>query len=155
MLAAYSLGLPAVVLIRSALASFYSRSDTTTPLYASLTAVAVNVMFKIILTGTYGVVGLALATVIGAWVNLLLLVILAKRRAWTAPDATLAKTIAAALAGCVLLALFVIFARAPIAGMLPGGAIPVLAALAIGGGVIYGACLLTVLRLSGERLRRK
>ena len=42
-LAAYAVGLPAVVLIRSAVASFYARSDTTTPLIASLTAVAVNV----------------------------------------------------------------------------------------------------------------
>jgi putative peptidoglycan lipid II flippase len=153
-LAAYSLGLPAVVLIRSALASFYSRSDTITPLFASLAAVAVNVVFKIILTGTYGVVGLALATVIGAWVNLLLLVILARRRGWTAPDATLLKTIAAALAGCVLLGLFVLVAKEPLAGLVPG-AIPVLAALAIGGGIVYGAGLFTALRLTGVRLRRK
>jgi len=67
----------------------------------------------------------------------------------------LAKTIAAALAGCLLLGLFVIFARAPIADLMPGGAIPVLAILAVGGAVVYGAGLFTVLRLSGERLRRK
>jgi putative peptidoglycan lipid II flippase len=153
-LAAYSLGLPAVVLIRSALASFYSRSDTITPLFASLTAVAVNVVFKIILTGTYGVVGLALATVIGAWVNLLLLVIIARRRGWTDPDAALGKTVAAALAGCALLAVFVLMAKEPLAGLVPGP-IPLLAALALVGAVIYGAGLFAVLRLWGVRLRRK
>jgi putative peptidoglycan lipid II flippase len=153
-LAAYSLGLPAVVLIRSALASFYSRSDTLTPLYASLAAVAINVVFKVILTGTYGVVGLALATVIGAWVNLLLLVGLAWRRGWTAPDATLLKTVAAALVGCVLLGAFVIAARGPIAEFTPG-AIPLLAALAVGGGVVYGAGLFGALRVTGIRLRRR
>ncbi|HZW46479.1 MAG TPA: murein biosynthesis integral membrane protein MurJ, partial [Microvirga sp.] len=46
-LAAYGLGLPAAVLIRSAVASFYARSDTATPLIASLTAVGVNVVVKI------------------------------------------------------------------------------------------------------------
>ena len=35
-LAAYAVGLPAVVLIRSAVASFYARSDTTTPVVAAL-----------------------------------------------------------------------------------------------------------------------
>jgi putative peptidoglycan lipid II flippase len=153
-LAAYALGLPAVVLIRSALASFYSRSDTVTPLYISLTAVAVNVAFKIVLTGTYGVVGLALATVIGAWVNLLLLVIVARRRGWNAPDAMLGKTLAAALAGCVLLAVFVLAARDPLAA-LDLGPIPILAALGTGGALIYGAALFMVLRVTGVRLRRK
>ena len=33
-LAAYAIGLPAVVLIRSAVASFYARADTKTPLIA-------------------------------------------------------------------------------------------------------------------------
>ena len=70
-------GLPAVVLIRSAVASFYARADTKTPLIASLAAVAVNVALKIMLMGTYGVVGLALGTAIGTWVNLVLLFVLA------------------------------------------------------------------------------
>ena len=91
-LAAYAIGLPAAVLIRSAVASFYARSDTVTPLIASLTAVAVNVALKIVLTGPYGVVGLALATAIGIWVNLGLLVLLAMRRDWMAPGGTLGRT---------------------------------------------------------------
>src|SRR5688572_8304703 len=78
-LTAYALGLPAIVLIRSAVASFYAREDTRTPLFASLAAVAVNIAAKLVLTGPYGVVGLALGTVVGAWVNLGLLVLLAYR----------------------------------------------------------------------------
>ena len=84
-LAAYAIGLPAAVLIRSAVASFYSRSDTVTPLIASLSAVAVNVGLKIVLTGPYGVVGLSLATAIGIWVNLGLLVFLALRQGLDVP----------------------------------------------------------------------
>ena len=112
-LAAYAVALPAVVLIRSALASFYARSDTVTPLKISLTAVAVNIAFKLVLTGPFGVVGLALATAIGAWVNLGLLMIVARRRSWSAPDVYLGKVLAAALAGCMLLAAFVLLARTP------------------------------------------
>ena len=61
-LAAYATGLPAVVLIRSAVASFYSREDTKTPLVASLSGVAVNVLAKLALMAQMGVAGLALGT---------------------------------------------------------------------------------------------
>ncbi len=158
-LAAYAIALPAVVLIRSALASFYARSDTVTPLKISLTAVAVNIAFKLVLTGPFGVVGLALATAIGAWVNLGLLLIVARRRSWSAPDAYLGKVLGAALAGCVLLAAFVILARSPfaeLAGSLPGAMLAEaqLAMLAIGGGLIYGFTVLAILHGLGIRLRR-
>ncbi len=56
-LAAYGLALPAAVLIRSIVASFYARHDTRTPVVASLTAVAVNVGLKVVLTGPLGVMG--------------------------------------------------------------------------------------------------
>ncbi len=103
-LAAYAIGLPAAVLIRSAVASFYARSDTLTPLIASLAAVAVNVLIKIMLMETYGVVGLALGTAIGIWVNLVLLVFLATRRDWMAPSAQLGRILAAVAAATILLA---------------------------------------------------
>ncbi len=47
-LAAYAVGLPAIVGIRSMVASFHARSDTKTPLYASLTAIAVNLVIKLL-----------------------------------------------------------------------------------------------------------
>ena len=45
-LVAYALGLLPFVLIRSVTATFLARGDTATPVKASLTAVAVNVVFK-------------------------------------------------------------------------------------------------------------
>ncbi len=42
-------GLIAIVLIRSAVASFQARGDTKTPMYISLFAVAINVCLKIVL----------------------------------------------------------------------------------------------------------
>ena len=45
-LSAYAIGLPAAVLIRSAVASFYARSDTMTPLIASLGAVSPEITIE-------------------------------------------------------------------------------------------------------------
>jgi len=71
-LAAYAIGLIPFVLIRSAVATFYARKDTATPVKASLTGLAANVVLKVLLMGSLAQVGLALATAIGAWINLLL-----------------------------------------------------------------------------------
>src|SRR5712671_2535528 len=51
-LAAYALGLLPFVLIRSVTATFLARGDTATPVKASLTAVTVNVVCKIVLMGS-------------------------------------------------------------------------------------------------------
>jgi putative peptidoglycan lipid II flippase len=158
-LQAYAVGLPAIVLIRSAVSSFYARSDTTTPVIASLTAVAVNVGLKIVLMGPFGVVGLALATALGAWVNLLLLVILAYRRDWTAPSGTLGRTAIAVLVAAALLAAFAVLGRSPVSAYTT--ALPawrdetLLVALGAAGAVIYAAVLLIALKLLRVRLARR
>src|SRR5215475_8553564 len=71
-LVAYAFGLLPFVLIRSVIATFLARGDTATPVKASLTAVAVNVLFKALFYSFTALaqVGLALATSIGAWLNL-------------------------------------------------------------------------------------
>src|SRR4051812_12197742 len=157
-LAAYAVGLPAVVLIRSAVASFYARADTVTPVVAALAAVAVNVALKLLLMRPYGVVGLALATALGAWVNFGLLFALAYRRDWTAPSAALAKTLAAVVAASIVLALYTFVAQAPVARAAAALAAwrdeTALGALAIGGALIYGVALLLGLKLLGVRLAR-
>ena len=79
-LAAYAIGLIPFVLIRSAVATFYARKDTATPVKAALIGVAVNVALKIALMGPLAQIGLALGTAIGAWINLLLVLGFAARR---------------------------------------------------------------------------
>ena len=99
-LSAYAAGLLAFVLIRSATAPFFARGDTATPVMASLIAVAVNIAFKVALMGPLAQVGLAIATSIGAWINLSLVVWFAVRRGLFAIDARLKKSLAMlALAG--------------------------------------------------------
>jgi putative peptidoglycan lipid II flippase len=93
-LAAYAVGLIPFVLIRSAVATFYARKDTATPVKAALTGVAVNVALKIALVGALAQVGLALATAVGAWINLLLVIGFAVRAGYLEFDRALMQSLA-------------------------------------------------------------
>jgi putative peptidoglycan lipid II flippase len=102
-LMAYAIGLLPFVLMRSVTAAFLSRGDTATPVKALFVAVAVNVALKILLMDRYAQVGLAFATSVGAWINLLLLVWFATRQKLFSIDRHLLKSSARfALAGGAL-----------------------------------------------------
>src|SRR6059058_3263944 len=106
-LAAYAVGLIPFVLIRSAVATFYARKDTATPVKAALIGVAVNVALKIALVGSLAQVGLALATAVGAWVNLLLVTEFAARAGYLDLDRALMRSmmkflVSGAILGVVL-----------------------------------------------------
>ena len=114
-LAAYATGLVPFVLIRSAVATFYARKDTATPVKAALTGLAVNVVLKILLMGSFAQVGLALATAVGAWINLVLVLGWAVRAGYLDVDPPLWRSLAKfLLCGAVLaLALWMVAAFAP------------------------------------------
>ena len=147
-LAAYAIGLLPFVLIRSVAATFLARGDTATPVKAALIAVAVNVAFKIILMAPLAQVGLALATSIGAWLNLALVVAFAVRAGHLKlPGFLGGRTGRLALAGIVL-ALALWLGEAAIArldlgivGRRDEGRLALLAGL---GGLVYGAALVVV-----------
>src|SRR6202045_1489113 len=138
-LAAYALGLLPFVLVRSVTATFFARGDTATPVKAALTAVAVNVIFKILLMAPLAQVGLALATSIGAWLNLALVAWFAGRADHLALDARLGRSlIRLAVAGGAL-ALVLWLAQGAIARMWPSaGDVGTLAVLAASGAVGSG-----------------
>jgi putative peptidoglycan lipid II flippase len=104
-LAAYALGLVPFVLIRSVVATFFARGDTANPVKASLAAVAVNIAFKILLVGSLAQVGLALATSIGAWINLVLVLWLAARAGLIGFDPGLRRAVLKIAAAGIALAL--------------------------------------------------
>src|SRR5450755_1655345 len=79
---------------RSAVATFYARKDTATPVKASLTGLTANVLLKILLMGSLAQVGLALATAVGAWINLLLVVGFAVRAGYLDLDRALMQSLA-------------------------------------------------------------
>lgn len=145
-LAAYALGLLPFVLIRSVTATFLARGDTLTPVKASLTAVAVNVVFKVLLMGPLAQVGLALATSLGAWLNLGLVVWFALRRGHFAFEAGLRRAVARLAVAGVALAVVLWLAQAPVARLFASwpswrdeSTLAVLAA--IGGGVYFAIVL--------------
>ena len=158
-LAAYGLGLMPIVLIRSAVASFQARGDTTTPMLISLAAIAINVALKLVLYRTYGAVGLALATAVGAWVNLGGLVLLALRRGWMRPDLGLAEVAAATFCASGLLALVVEVSEPPALAFADGLAHlrneAQLAFTGAAGAVVYAVVLFVSLAALGTPMRRR
>ena len=151
-LAAYAFGLIPFVLIRSAVATFYARKDTATPVKAALTGVAVNVALKILLVGSLAQIGLALATAAGAWINLLLVIGFAVRSGYLVLDrAWLRSFVKFALAGAILGGALWFAARLAAVHLGQLSAFrdeAVLAASAIAGGLVY---LASVLALFGRR----
>jgi putative peptidoglycan lipid II flippase len=104
-LAAYAVGLIPFVMIRSAVSTFYARKDTATPVKASLTGLAANLALKVLLMASLAQVGLALATAVGAWINLLLVLGFAVRAGYLDLDRALIKSLAKfAASGAVLAA---------------------------------------------------
>ncbi|MBV9220491.1 MAG: murein biosynthesis integral membrane protein MurJ [Methylobacteriaceae bacterium] len=158
-LGAYGLGLFAVVLIRSAVASFQARGDTTTPMVAALVAVAFNVALKIALYRTLGTVGLAGATAAGAWINLAILVVLAVRRGDMRPDRRLIDLLIAVFLAADALAAIAVFGAGPLQRLaMPFGsfrATSELLVLAVIGMTGYLATLLIGLRVLGIKLARR
>ena len=101
------LGLPAYVLVKVLVPNFYARSDTRTPVVAAFISLFVFVAMNIVLLEPLGVVGVALASVVGAWINVAYLyVVLVKRDYYTIPltlvGRILRQLVAAAAMGAAL-----------------------------------------------------
>ena len=142
-LMAYAVGLLPFVLMRSATVTFLSRGDTITPIKALFVAVIVNVGLKILLMDRLAQVGLALATSIGAWINLLLLVWLAARQNLLTIDRSLKQAaLKLAIAGAGL-AFALLVCERPIASLSPRDELTLLA-LGATGFVVYGGIVLAL-----------
>jgi putative peptidoglycan lipid II flippase len=76
----FLLGLVAHVLIALLAPVFYAGKDTRTPVTAALVAVAVDVAAAVVLFPFFHLEGLALAIGLGAWAEVILLVVLMERR---------------------------------------------------------------------------
>jgi putative peptidoglycan lipid II flippase len=74
------LGLPAYVLVKVLTPNFFARRDTRTPVYTAAISLIATIVLNLLLIPQLGVVALAVAGSIGAWVNTLLLYALLARR---------------------------------------------------------------------------
>ena len=77
---------------------------TESPVSDAFTGVAVNVALKVALMGSLAQIGLALATAVGAWINLLLVLFFAVRAGYLDLDREWVKSLARFAAAGVLLA---------------------------------------------------
>jgi putative peptidoglycan lipid II flippase len=100
-------GLPAYVLVKVLTPNFFARKDTRTPVYTAAASLVVTVGLNLLLVPMLGVVGLALAGAVGAWVNIALLgAILARRGFFRLPARVLGRigriTLASGVMGAAL-----------------------------------------------------
>ena len=157
-LTAYGFGLVAIVLVRSAVASFQAKGDTKTPMFVALVAVAINVALKILLFKPFGAAGLAAATAAGAWVNLAVLCFLAITRGAMKIDLFFWKTTTVVTMASFLLAVFALFAAAPAQRLTASlgrfANLFELTVLGVTGALVYTLVLFAGLWIAGVRLKR-
>lgn len=79
-LTAFAVGVPAYVLIKVLTPGFYARQDTKTPVRIALWAMLANLIGNLTLIWWWGHVGVAIATAISAWLNVVLLFAALRKR---------------------------------------------------------------------------
>jgi putative peptidoglycan lipid II flippase len=92
-LAAYSLGIPAFLLVKAFAAGFFARHDTVTPVKVALIAMAVNVVASVLLLGLLKHTGIALANSLAVWTNAILLYLRLRRKTGPVGDAKLLRRV--------------------------------------------------------------
>ena len=140
-LMAFSLGLPAFVLIKVLTPGYFSRQDTKTPFKVASICVVVNIALSLILMWDYQYVGMAIATTGSAWVNVVLLLSGLRKRGWLEYSESLPGNLTKIIVGCVLM-LAVVLAFEPYAAayLLGGEALRITALIvwvAVGAGIYF------------------
>lgn len=144
-LVGYGVGLPAFVLVRCVVPSFYARGDTATPVRATIASVAANIALKMALVWglDFGVVGVALGTALGGWVNLAALMLMARKRGFLVATPELKRAILPVVASASAAA------AGFFAGSLLGASLPDIPAFLVSGfcgAAAYGVTVLVLRR---------
>lgn len=139
-LLAFATGLPAFVLVKILAPGFFAREDTTTPVVVGVFAMIMNVMLSLLLIRYLDHVGIALATSLSSWFNVLLLFIILRRRGHYTADARLLRRLIGMIVASAIMSAGLYFARESLAeaftGELPAR-VGALIALVVGGSVLY------------------
>lgn len=88
-LAAYSLGLPAFVVLKVLVPAFFAHGDTSTPVRIGFVAIAINLSLNLLFMVPLQHIGPALATSLSAIFNVIALAVVLSRRSQLAFDARL------------------------------------------------------------------
>ena len=141
-LSAFSLGLPAYVLIKVLTPGFYARSDTSTPVRIAVASMFVNLVGNIVLIHWLSFVGIALSTAVAAWVNAGVLYWTLHRRGHFAIDHRLRKNAWRLAAASAVMVGVLLVANGVVAPYMAAGLVERAVALALliaAGGAAYVA----------------
>ncbi|SFO93488.1 murein biosynthesis integral membrane protein MurJ [Qipengyuania nanhaisediminis] len=154
-LAILVLGLPAYVMVKVLVPNFYARSDTKTPVYAAFISLGVFVAFNIAFLQRFGVEGVALASVIGAWINVAFLYVVLLKRGYYSVPLALVGRIARQLVAAVAMGAALWFARDLLTGWYSAGLLARLAALlglVLCSGIVYFGVAFAVGAIDRQRI---
>ncbi len=138
----YSIGLPAYVAVKVLATAFWSRQDTITPVKISIVTALTNIVLAVILMQFMGVTGIALATGIVAWLQIVLYQLYLKGHEAAVYDERFRRTAPCIVASAGAMAAVVFVIDYALAGFAAGGSLHEAAALLAiigGGGLTYAA----------------
>lgn len=139
-LMAYAIGLPAYVGIRVFTPGYFAREDTKTPVRIAALAMIVNVVLNLVLMQPFGHVGIALASSVSAWLNIVLLIAVLARRGHYKADARLLSRLCGIAGASIVMAGALWFAAAWAVPWLAGTLVAQIVALGVlvtGGLALY------------------
>ena len=110
-LIAFAAGLPAFILAKVLSPGFYANQDTKTPFKIAMVCIAVNLFFNLSLMGPLRHVGMALATSIAGWVNVIMMAVILHKRRWLEFEPALFKQIGKILTASMVMALMLYLLR--------------------------------------------
>ncbi len=159
-LVAFAVGLPAFVLIRVLQPGFFARKDTRTPTLFAFVSLVINIVLSLLLFPSLEHIGIALATSVAAWANVVLLALGLRRRGHFVPDRAEWLQQAKILGVTLVMALALWLLLVPLAPVFAPGYFFPLQALALLGLCVFGAGLyfalvhVTGIQRLGALLRR-
>lgn len=102
-LMAFAIGLPAFILVKILAPAFYANQDTKTPFKIATTCILVNLLLNLLLMIPLQYMGMALATSIASWVNVILMTRTLIARNWLVIERGLLKQLWKMAIACVLM----------------------------------------------------
>ncbi len=108
-LMAFAIGLPAFILVKILAPAFYANQDTKTPFKIATLCIGVNLVFNLLLMIPLQYVGMALATSIASWVNVVLMARTLKVRGWLVIESRLIAQVARMLVASLAMAAVLYF----------------------------------------------
>ena len=156
-LAAFALGLPAYVIVKSLAPAFFAREDTATPVRAAVVAVATNIVLSLALILPLGPTGIALASSVAAWVNVACLAYWLRKREHFALDGGFRRRVPRVALASLLMAAGLLLGVQALAGALAGSLglrVAALVVLVLGGAALFGASALLLKAIELGEIKR-